>query len=230
MNAQLPPAQERRVSRREVLTGLAMASAALVAAARKPNIHLDYLGRHKLDDVVPSRIGRWTFVSNSGLVVPPEDQLQLALYSQLLTRVYTDGNNAIMLLIAYSASETGFLQVHRPEFCYTAAGYQLSDFAQQGVRLGPSSAFQANSLTATREGSIEQLLYWVRIGDHIPHSWAEQRLVFAGDNLRRLVPDAALIRVSMVNPDRSAAFAMIDDFVRSMIAAVPPNLRHVFIA
>lgn len=230
MSVHLPPSQERRVSRREVVTGLLMASAALVAAARKPNIHMDYLGQHKLDDVIPSRIGRWAFVSNSGLVVPPDDQLQLALYSQLLTRVYTDGNNAIMLLVAYSAAETGFLQVHRPEFCYTAAGYQLSDFARQGVQLSPSSGFQANSLTATRDGSIEQLLYWVRIGNHIPHSWSEQRLVFAGDNLRRVLPDAALIRVSMVSPDRGAAFAMIDDFVRSMIASVPPNLRHVFIA
>ena len=128
MNAIAAPEERASLSRRQMLTGLLMASAAALAAARKPNIRLDYLGNHKLEDVVPKRIGRWQFVTNSGLVIPPEDQLQLALYSQLLTRVYWDGMNSIQLLIAYSANETGFLQVHRPEFCYTAAGYQLSDF------------------------------------------------------------------------------------------------------
>ena len=129
------PSERALLSRRQVLTGLLMASAAAVAAIRKPNIRLNYLGNHNLEDVVPKRIGRWDFVTNSGLVIPPNDQLQLALYSQLLTRVYSDGNNSIELLIAYSAAETGFLQVHRPEFCYTAAGYQLSDFVLHKVQL-----------------------------------------------------------------------------------------------
>src|SRR5439155_9545275 len=148
----------------------------------------------------------------------------------LLTRVYSDGTNAIMLLIAYSANETGFLQVHRPEFCYTAAGYQLSDFAPHLIRLNQSSAIPANSLTATRDGTPEKLLYWTRIGTHIPQSWAQQKLTVAGDNLKRLIPDAALIRVSMVDADEASAMAMIDDFARTMIASVPAPLRRVFTA
>src|SRR5438270_2885625 len=175
-----------------------MATAAAVAAARKPNIRLDYLGPHKLEDVVPKRIGQWEFVTNSGLVVPPEDQLRSVLYSDLLTRVYSDGRNSIMLLIAYSADETGFLQVHRPEFCYTAAGYRLFDFAHHAIPLQDSRSFTANSLTAERDASTEKLVYWARIGNHIPLSWAQQKLVFAEDNLRRLIPDAALVRVSTV--------------------------------
>jgi hypothetical protein len=113
-----------------------MLAAAGAAAARKPKFKLNYLGDRKLEDAVPTEIGRWKFVTNSGLVVPPEDQLQQALYSQLVTRIYDNGSGPpIMLLVAYSASETGFLQVHRPEFCYTAAGYSLSDFEQHQVPL-----------------------------------------------------------------------------------------------
>ena len=88
---------------------------------------------HKLEDVVPKRIGRWDFVTSSGLVIRPRSA-PLAVYSQLLTRVYLDGKAPIWLLIAYSAEQTGFLQVHRPEFCYTAAGYRLSDFATHRSR------------------------------------------------------------------------------------------------
>jgi len=229
MKTLVAPGQQSVFSRREILAGLLMASTAAVAAARKPNVRLDYLGPHKLEDVIPKRFGRWEFVTSSGLVIPPQDQLQLALYSQLLTRVYSDGRDSIMLLIAYSADETGFLQVHRPEFCYTAAGYNLSDFARHSIRLQGSRSFTANSLTANRDASTEKLVYWTRIGDHIPLSWAEQKLTFAGDNLKRLIPDAALIRVSTVGLDDAQALGLIDGFVSEMIASVPKALQRVFV-
>jgi EpsI family protein len=217
------------LSRREIVCGLAMAGAAGVAFARHPDIKLDYLGDHKLDQVVPRQVGRWNFVSSSGLVVPPKDQLALTLYSQLLTRIYYDGETPIMLLIAYSASQNGFLQVHRPEFCYTAAGYQLSEFAPHDVRLGESNSIRVNTLTATRDGSNEKLLYWTRIGNHIPLSWPQQKLVFAEDNLKRLIPDAALIRVSTVGADERRSMQVLDTFVQSMISAIRPDLRRIFV-
>jgi EpsI family protein len=229
MKSLVAPGQQAAFSRREIVAGLLMASVAAVAAARKPNIKLDYLGSHKLENVIPKRIGRWEFVTNSGLVIPPEDQLQLALYSQLLTRVYSDGRDSIMLLIAYSANETGFLQVHRPEFCYTAAGYDLFDSVTHRIPLRVSPNFTVNSLTARRNGSTEKLVYWTRIGDHIPLSWSEQKLTFAADNLKRLIPDAALVRVSTAGLDDARALNLIDDFVREMIASVPAPLRRVFI-
>jgi EpsI family protein len=230
MSAEFPPDRTRRLTRREVVTGIAMLSAAGVAAARKPDIKLDYLGSHKLDEVLPAQIGRWKFVGTSGLVVPPKDQLALALYSQLLTRVYDDGNSAIMLLVAYSASQNGFLQVHRPEFCYTAAGFSLSDFAPHDIRLAPDKTIRVNTLSAVRDGGGEKLLYWTRIGNHIPLSWGQQKLVFAEDNLRRLIPDAALVRVSTPLGNEGASMANLDEFVRAMIEATSPPLRRVFVA
>jgi len=231
MKSLSPPEQQPLLSRREIVSGLLMLSAAGVAAARKPDIKLDYLGDHKLDDVVPMRIGRWNFVANSGLVVPPNDQLQLMLYSQQLTRVYSDGSGAnVMLLIAYSASQTGFLQVHRPEFCYTAAGYSLSDFQPHDVVLGPTQSFRANSLTATRDAQVEKLLYWTRIGGRIPPTWMQQKLTVAEENLRRIIPDAALVRISMAMPDEAQAMKTMDEFARTMIASVAPPMRRVLVA
>ena len=230
MKTLVAPGQQAVFTRREIMAGMLMVSAAAVAAARKPDIRLDYLGPHKLEDVVPKRIGRWEFVTNSGLVVPPEDQLRSAIYSDLLTRVYSNGRNSIMLLVAYSASETGFLQVHRPEFCYTAAGYRLSDFAHHTIPLQDSRGFTANTLSAERDATTEKLVYWTRIGNHIPLSWAQQKLAFAEDNLKRLIPDAALIRVSTIGVDDAQALALIDGFVREMIASVPRPLRRVFVS
>ncbi|GAA3893293.1 hypothetical protein GCM10022276_10610 [Sphingomonas limnosediminicola] len=207
-----------------------MLTAAGIAAARKPDIQIDYMGSHKLDEIVPTNIGRWKFVTASGLVTAPPDQLQRAVYSQLLTRVYYDGEAPIWLLLAYSANQTGFLQVHRPEFCYTAAGYSLSDFGHHRIALEAASGFTTNSLTATRDDRIEKMVYWTRIGNHIPLSWAQQKLAVAGDNLRRLIPDAALIRISTTGDDGPAAMSRLDAFAQAMIASVAPPLRRVFIA
>jgi EpsI family protein len=229
MKQPFPTGMDAKLTRREIIAGVAMLSAAGIAAARKPDIPVDYLGKHKLDEVIPEQIGKWKFVTTSGVVVPPKDQLQLALYSQLLTRVYTDGDVPVMLLAAYSATQSGFLQVHRPEFCYTAAGFDLSNFAPHEITLAPDRAIRVNTLSATREGSGEKLLYWVRIGEHIPLSWAQQKFVFAEDNLRRLIPDSILVRVSTPLVDEAVAMATIDRFVRDMVAATPPSLRRVLI-
>jgi EpsI family protein len=217
------------LTRRKFALGLAFAGAAGVAAARQPNEHVDYLGKNKLDKVLPEKLGRWTFVSSSGLVVPPEDQLARALYSQLLTRVYSDENGKpIMLLVAQSASQTGILQIHRPEICYTAGGYHLSRIERHPVKL-PWGSIPAISLSATSDRT-EQVLYWTRIGDHLPTSWRQQRLAVAIDNLKGKIPDAVMVRVSIVSNDKAAALATIDEFINTMVESVAPPIRRVFIA
>lgn len=229
MSAEFPTGRTRALTRREVMTGLAMLSAGGIALARRPDRRLDYLGGLKLENVIPNQIGPWKFVTASGLVVPPEDQLALTIYSQLLTRVYYDGKTPIWLLIAYSADQTGFLQVHRPEFCYTAAGYTLSDFAPHRLQVDSSKSITTNSLTAIRDEANEKLVYWTRIGHHVPLSWAQQKLTVAEENLQGYVPDAALVRISTQGLDDAAAMRSIDQFARAMVAAVPQPLRRVFV-
>jgi EpsI family protein len=220
---------EPTTDRRKVLIGLLFCSAAGLAAWRKPNEKLDYLGRAKLEDILPKKIGRWDFVAASGLVVPPNDQLVQALYSQLLTRVYWDGQSApIMLLAAQSATQTGILQIHRPETCYTASGYQISAVTPHAIQLG-SATVPANSMDASAGGPTEHVIYWTRIGNRMPASWEQQRLAVAEQNLRGIIPDAILVRVSTVSNDGVTARAAIDGFVRAMIKSVPANMRSVFV-
>lgn len=218
------------MDRRKLLLGLLFCSAAGVAVWRTPRKHIDLLGRQKLDDLVPKNIASWKFVAASGLVIPPEDQLSRLLYSQLLTRVYSDGvNPPVMLLIAQSGSQTGVLQVHRPETCYTAGGFTITRLAPHRIPLGPA-VLQANLMDATAEGTTEHVLYWTRVGDRVPASWREQKIAVAEQNLRGLVPDAILVRISTVTNDPSAASATLDAFARALIGSIPPQRRSVFIA
>lgn len=218
------------LDRRRMLMGAAFMAASAFAALRVPRGSIDYLGKQSLEDIVPKRIGPWSFVSSSGLVVPPEDQLARAIYSQLLTRVYTDhAHPPVMFLVAESGKETGVLQIHRPEICYMAGGYQLSPVRQVDVPVR-GGMLHTVCLSATSDVQTEHLMYWTRIGDHMPRSWGQQRWDVALDNLKGVNPDAALVRASTINDDADAAFALLQRFVQTLLHQVGPNARRVLAA
>lgn len=220
---------EPKINRRKFVLGALFASAAGFAAWRLPRRMMDRLGKQKLDDLVPKKVGQWEFVASSGVVVPLNDPLLNLLYSQQLTRVYSDGvNPPLMLLMAQSGSQTGFLQVHRPDFCYRAAGYMISKIRPHPIQLG-NDIIPASWMDATNGQGMERVIFWTRIGDRIPRSWIEQKLTVAEQNLHGIVPDAILIRLSMVSDDPVVAQAAIDGFVRSMLDLIPADRRSVFI-
>lgn len=218
------------LDRRKFLLGVALVASAAITLARRPRTRIDYLGSTKLDALIPKGIGRWNFATTSGLVVPTDDALSDSLYSQLLTRVYVDRDNPpVMLLIAQSAGQTGFLQIHRPEACYPAGGYELSAPETRSINANGRSV-PITQMTATGQGRQEQILYWTRIGDSMPESWAQQRLAVAQDNLKGIIPDAILVRVSTVDPDKIRAVDRLATFIENMVAALPANGQRVLLA
>lgn len=218
---------DRGLDRRKFLIGAAFAGSAAAAFARTPRTIEDALGKRKLEDIIPKKIGEWEFATASGLVTAPEDQLSKLLYSQLFTRVYVSpGKPSIMMLVAQSASQTGVLQIHRPEVCYPAGGYTLSPVVEFDMPLR-QGRLRTNQLTASADGTSEHIVYWTRIGQHMPISWAEQRLAVAGDNLRGIVPDAVLARISISHASRDIAMAEITAFTRTLIDALPERDRRV---
>lgn len=219
------PRRPAGMDRRSVIVGGALLATAASAAALAPRTIVDGLGRRKLEQVIPTQIGPWRFHSKSGLVVPTSDQLSDELYQQLLTRVYVAPDQSpIMLLVAYGASQTGVLQVHRPEICYPATGYALSPSSVVDVPV-PGDTIRAVGFTAEADARTEQLIYWTRVGRERPRTWAEQRMSVARANLRGELPDAVLVRVSTLSPDADSAFASLADFVNGLTRVVAPSTR-----
>lgn len=217
------------LDRRQMMLGGAMLATAAVAAAKVPSKAIDLLGAQSLEKIIPVRVGSWQVYSNSGLVVPPEDELSQQLYAQLLTRTYVSPDQPpVMLLIASSAGQTGVLQIHRPEVCYPAGGYTLGWNPRIPIAAGRRD-FNAASFTATGGNRIEQLIYWTRVGDDMPQTWLEQRLAVATANLRGFIPDAVLTRVSTISPDQDASRAVLAAFSRELLLSVPPNVRSFLV-
>lgn len=209
------------LSRRNVITGLALIGAAGFAYARTPQPGPKQLGKDGLGSLVPKKIGAWQFETTSGLVLPPPDETADRLYDEVLTRVYTraDGS-AVMMLIAYSSVQDGLLQIHRPEVCYPASGYALSETRVEPMKLANGDTIPTRIFTAGSAVRNEHVLYWTRLGSSLPTSWAEQRWAVVLENLNGLIPDGILVRVSCVDADATKAFAMLRDFAADLSGSV----------
>ena len=221
---------EPQVDRRKFVLGALFAATAAFAEWRLPRRRNDRLGRQKLEDLVPRQIGNWNAVANGGVVVPPNDPLLNGIYSQELTRVYSDGENPpVMLLMAQNGTQTGFLQVHRPDYCYRASGYQISAVSPHPIKT-EGGMLPASLMDATAGGPTEHVVFWTRVGDRIPESWTQQKLAVAEQNLLGIIPDAILVRASMINEDAASALAALDSFISQMLASIPPERRSVLVA
>jgi EpsI family protein len=216
------------ITRRNVITGLAMMGAAAVAHARQPIPYAKKMKKGTLDTLIPTQVGDWKFETTSGLVLPPPDATVDRLYDELTTRVYTRPNSPpVMLLIAYGSVQDGLLQLHRPEVCYPVGGYELTDTQISQFPIMPGQNIPTRSFTAASDSRVEQVMYWTRVGDVMPTSWGEQRWAVVKANLEGAVPDGILVRVSTIDLDMKVSMALLQDFAQSMAQAAKPDVRNL---
>ena len=217
-----------RLSRRQTLVGGAFLATVIAGLALKPRRTENLLGDAKLEDLVPKNIGGWQFYTASGLVLPPQDQLRDEIYSQVLARTYVrEGFAPLMLLIAYSGAQDGTISVHRPEVCYPAGGFHLSQLEPHTVTLAPGLVARGRSMVAEGDVRREQLIYWTRLGNHFPQRWSEQHLAVAAENFAGIIPDGVLVRLSSLGTGNQ--IPVLDGFARELFRSVGPRMRQVLL-
>jgi EpsI family protein len=222
-----------RPSRRELLIAGTLIVGEAITFARMPTVPVVAMpkGSGTLDENVPTNIGAWYDSGSGGLVLPPEQQARSdRVYSDVLARSYLNpAGAALMFLIAYDPTQSGMLQVHRPEACYPAAGFTLDKPRRIDVPVAPGHTVSALFITATNGPRIEQILYWTRIGREFPRSYDEQRSSVMSQNLRGLLPDGALIRLSIVDPDAEGSLAMMVRFAQQLYAVGNDRCRKMLV-
>jgi EpsI family protein len=87
----------------------------------------------------------------------------------------------------------------------------------------------SNVFTASAADRTEQVVYFTRLGDAYPRTWAEQRLAVVEENLAGRIPDGILVRVSLIGTDRAAALETLRGFIREFAAASAPSLRRLLV-
>lgn len=216
------------LTRRHFFVGAALVATSAAAFARQPKAHNPIIKVEVFEEWVPKRFGQWSLIASSGVVLPPPDELSDRLYDNLVTRVFSSGDTHVMLLLAYNNKQDGMLQVHRPEVCYPVGGYVLTKTQQLGV---PALGRQvpANVFTASSPGRTEQVLYFTRLGDEYPRSWAGQRLAVIKANLAGRIPDGVMLRASLLGTDQAAAVETLRGFIGEFAAASDPRLQKLLV-
>jgi EpsI family protein len=206
--------------------------AAAGAFALKPRRRFSLLADKKLSDVTPREIPGWVSTDVGDLTASSTpDSLVSRLYGELVQRVYhnqTSGDE-VMVLLAHGDSQTNDLQVHRPEECYPAFGYELGRDRSIALPVSNGVTVPARMLLATAVGGSEGVVYWVRMGENLPNTEQAQRVVRLQTAMQGFVADGLLARFSVSTTDDDAALAIIGGFVQSLLGAVDATNRAAFI-
>lgn len=215
------------IARRDVLIGGSCMVAAGAALALRPREHMSLVGSTKLDEVIPRQFGGWHDQETNALVVPlNDDGLAAKLYSQIVGRLYVNPDvGSVMMLIAYGDTQNDLLQLHRPETCYPAFGFQLTDNRTAAIALSPTVSIPGRALTATTSARTEHILYWTRIGETLPENGREQRIAKLRSQFAGVVPDGVLVRLSNNLRDDREAFSLNQGFAAALMTAIPPRYR-----
>lgn len=213
------------LKRRSFLIGGGLMGAGMVSYLRVPNATARPMTPKSFQAAVPSTVGGWTSRKSSEVVLPAQDDAD-KLYENLETRIYEgSGLPPMMVVIAFSSTQQADIQVHRPEVCYPAAGLPVLWSKPLTLKFR-STDIGGREVLADRDGLRERVVYWIRVGDAFPVSWAEQRMTMALDNLKGAIPDGVLFRVSTIEePDGNTKPAILT-FINAFLDAASPDFRE----
>lgn len=220
------------IGRRQLLFLGAAAGAAGVAYGLKPRRRLSLVkSGDKIEDIVPIRFGALSSEDSDGLVQPKTEGLAATLYSEMVGRIYrnTETGDQVMMLIAYGDTQSDLLQLHRPESCYPALGFELQSVSAGDMKLPGGADLPVRRIVAKGADRVEYVVYWTRMGEYLPKSAGDQRSIRLKTAMEGYVPDGVLVRFSALGESPQAAFAMMDKFVPALLAATPAGRRNALV-
>ena len=213
---------------KHLIVGVALAGSAWGALALKPvkKINADQ-DQFTLEAMVPAKFGEWKIDETViPIKVDAETEAKLSkIYDQTLSRTYINPKGErVMLSIAYGGDQSSNLQVHKPETCYTAQGFEVVKNIG-GQLLTQYGQLPIKRLVAVQGPRNEPITYWITVGDKAVKTGVEQRLQKLAYGLTGKVPDGMLVRVSSIELDAENAYKMQDGFVNDMLQAVDNKSR-----
>ncbi len=208
---------------------VAMLVASVLAIEAKPTRRVSNLSSPvDLERIVPEEFSGWRVDKTiAPLTVSPDVQARLTqIYSQTLSRTYVnDRGMRVMLSIAYGGDQSDSMQVHKPEICYPSQGFEVAPSKYSTI----TTAFgeiPVTRLVARLGARNEPISYWIVVGDRIALRGMSQKLAQLRYGVEGKIPDGLLFRVSSIDRDSVAAFALQEEFVQGLLGAVTKDTRE----
>ena len=221
------------IGRRDLIVGSACLAGAGVAYALQPRRRISLLERGQtVEEIVPRAFGTWRSQDVTDLVAPKiEDSLASRLYGETVGRVYRNGDSGeeIMMLLAHGDTQSEDLQLHRPEICYPAFGFAITQTAVTDLDVGPRVTIPSRRLVAEAPDRRENIVYWSRLGEFLPLDRRQQQLDRLKTAMKGDIVDGLLARFSILGADSAAGLAVVQRFIPLLVRAVAAQHRDVLI-
>ncbi|WP_052134752.1 exosortase C-terminal domain/associated protein EpsI [Sphingomonas sp. 37zxx] len=217
----------RTLGRRDLLMGGICCAGAVLGSSTALWSSPRALPAGGLQALIPAQIGTWTLATTYGVVVTETGENARGPYDDLLTRIYQSSvAPPVTLLVAYVGSQRADVRLHRPEACYPAAGFKLSDSEPVDLRFADTPLIAAQMVLAESAMRSEQLLYWTRVGNAFPRTNVAQVGAFLKENIRGNAPDGILVRLSVPGRDRVQAAKAFRGFLTALLAIASPEAKR----
>jgi EpsI family protein len=205
-----------------------MIAASVSAVALRPTEKLaDHGPKVDLEAMIPKRFGEWRVDESIVPLLPaPDVQAQLdKIYNQTLARTYVNSRGQrVMLSIAYGGDQSDAMQVHLPEVCYAAQGFQVKR-SSEGTVVLQNRHVPVRRVIATLGNRIEPITYWITLGDRVVNSGIQRKLTQMKFGVAGSIPDGMLVRFSSIGRDADDAYKLHEGFVQEMLLALRPDDR-----
>ncbi|MEQ6341608.1 MAG: EpsI family protein [Gammaproteobacteria bacterium] len=212
-----------------LILGTLMMLAAVLTKAMTPTIHLSKSRPAlELSTAIPLQFGEWREEKKlASVVVNPQVEATIKrIYTQTLSRTYINNNGErIMLSIAYGNDQRDAVQLHYPEVCYPAQGFQVIS-NRQGALVTSQGIIPVRRLeTNFSNQRFEPVTYWTTVGDEAVTGGISKKIAEMRYGLKGEIPDGLLFRVSSINADTQAAFALQESFAKALLNELQPDMR-----
>lgn len=209
--------------RSRVLLMVLMIGASLLAILFRPAHRIADDGPAiNLETMIPKQFGDWKEQpqQRAQIINPVQKETIERIYTQTLTRIYANSvGESIMLSIAYGADQSDAKQLHYPEVCYPAQGFQVLS-NQVGVLQTDFGSIRVKRLLTVLGNRSEPLTYWTTVGNQVVVGGKETKLAQLRYGFKGLIPDGLLFRVSSITPDAQSGNNIQKDFVQNLISAL----------
>lgn len=177
-----------------------------------------------LAQAIPEKFGSWHKRTGfKGMVSPDQQQMLDELYTQVFEGVYENSNgDVVMLSIAFGEEQRNRMQVHFPEVCYPAQGFQVKSSRYETLSL-LGNEVKVKHLKTAKNSRVEDVTYWIRIGDEMVASRTDQKIASIKYGLQGIVPDGLLFRVSSLGGGDS--IQLHQQFITDLFEELPNEIK-----
>jgi EpsI family protein len=131
-----------------------------------------------------------------------------------------------MLSIAYGGDQRDSMQVHKPEVCYPANGFQILQINTGTLHLTQDQRNIPVKRLITQQGErVEPVTYWIKVGDQVAVEGLKWKLAQLKYGLTGRIPDGLLFRISSITTNATQGFAIQSEFVNALLTAIPLESR-----